>query len=147
MPIVKISNNHPKPTLTLSRPTPVSEAGGNSAFPLSSETQLEPIQLKVTRKVKNSPLLSVQKFIDNYIIYQATDRALTPESLWSKYQLDPAHSLIIKEHELTGIKFQRIAEPILETLKNHQVLVCPQNYSHSAVSLSSILNEKTPRKI
>ena len=83
-----------------------------------------PLTLKITKKAKNSPILSIQKFINHHLIYQSST-TLISHKLWTKYQLDDQHSVIIKEHDLDFMKFKEIADPILETVKSHHIEVTP----------------------
>lgn len=81
------------------------------------------LKLKLVRKDRNSPILSIQKFI--YQQLKSEQQISDLRKLWSKYEKMSIHSLIIKHHELDYEIFRQITEEILETFEPYQVEIRP----------------------
>lgn len=81
------------------------------------------LKLKLVRKDRNSPILSIQKFI--YQQLKSEQQISDLQKLWSKYEKMSIHSLIIKRHELDYEVFRQITEEILETFEPYQVEIRP----------------------
>lgn len=100
------------------RPQP----SNNQSIKLNLKNQNN-LKLSLIKKDRNSPFLSIQKFIHQQIKDQSQIADL--RKLWAIYEKQTAHSIIIKNHEINYNIFREIAENILETLEPYQIQVSP----------------------
>jgi hypothetical protein len=87
------------------------------------------ITLKLVKKDRNSPILSIQNFIYRSLNTQTT---VELDKMWTKYQSAESHTLLIKEHKLDYESFKMIAEKVLETYEPYEVFLQPNTYRDQA---------------
>jgi len=80
------------------------------------------LKLCLVRKDKNSPFLSIQKFIYPFLL---DNTQINIKKLWNIYEKDSSHSLIIARHHIDYIIFRSIAEQILETCEPYNIEIKP----------------------
>jgi len=81
------------------------------------------IKVNLVRKLKNSPILSIQNYI--YQNLRNENQLSDLKSIWEKYQKLPLNSTIIKNHQIDYDSFRRIAEQILQTLEPYSINIDP----------------------
>lgn len=92
------------------------------------------ITLKIVKKDKNSPFLSIQTYIQRSLINN--QQPIDVRHSWNKYKMLEAHSLLIKNHKIDYLIFKEIAETILESYQAYHLDLQP-DYIKSSIKIDN----------
>lgn len=79
------------------------------------------LTLKLTKKDKNSPLLSISNYIKRFMIHNKSRPDV--KTLWKAYYNSSSNDVLIRTHNITYDVFVEIANSILESYDQFEVKV------------------------
>jgi hypothetical protein len=109
------------------------------------------LTLKLTRKDKNSPILSIQNFIYRHILYDPDHKNNKSKASifgqWLKYSSIESNESLIKNHKLTYSKFKEIAENVYHSIEPYDISIQPNLDQNSTKTLKLQKTNFTQRMI